>query len=83
MNAHTGHAASQVYSWRVKVGSMANGYNYYLGAEMFPNGNNTQNDTAPKPNLPGGGITCYTKVEYRKLANGPWYSGATSTFKCM
>ena len=82
-NAHNSHTASQVYSWRVKVGSTANGYNYYLGVEMSSNGNNAQNDTAPKPGLPGGGNTCYTKVEYRKVAAGPWYSGTTSAFTCM
>lgn len=81
-NAHGSHTASQIYSWRVKVGSMANGYNYYLGVEIISDTNNSQNDTAPKPNLPGNGVLCYTKPEYRKVKGGPWYSGETSTFTC-
>lgn len=81
MNAHSGHAASQIYSWRVKVGSAANGYNYYLGNEILSNGANVQYD----PNvtgLPSTGL-CYTKAEYRKVPNGPWYSGTNSTFTCV
>jgi len=38
-NAHDNHTASQIYSWRVKVGSVLNGYNYYLGGEIISNGN--------------------------------------------
>lgn len=80
-NAHGSHAASQVYSWRIKVGSMPNGYNYYLGTERLSNGNNQQDDTTVT-GLPGSGVLCYTKVEYRQVQNGPWYSGATSSFRC-
>lgn len=79
-NAHTGHAASQVNSWRVKVGSFQNGYDHYLGGPFFPNGNNQQND--PGVRVPGGGVVCYAKVEYRKVANGSWYNGPTWIFTC-
>lgn len=81
-NAHGSHAASQIYSWRVKVGSVLNGYNYYLGTEIISNGSNTQFDTAAKPKLPGNQMTCYTKPEYRKVQGGPWYSGDTTIFTC-
>ena len=80
-NAHDSHAASQIYSWRVKVGTYLNGYNYYLGAEILSNGANDQND--PNVNgLPGPGSSCHTKAEYRKVANGPWWSGTDSIFTC-
>jgi hypothetical protein len=79
-NAHDTHLASQVHSWRVKVGSVINGHNYYLGNELFPNGANTQND--PNVTLPNTGL-CYTKVEYRKVSGGPWYSGHNTTFTCV
>lgn len=80
-NAHTGHTASQVYSWRIKVGTMPNGYNLYPGTEILSNGNNQQYDPAVT-GLPGNNTLCYTKVEYRQVANGPWYSGASQTFRC-
>lgn len=79
-NAHDVHPPSQIYSWRVKVGSVLNGHNYYLGNEIRSNGYNEQSTNVT--GLPPNG-TCYTKVEYRKVPNGPWWSGTSSTFKCI
>ena len=72
-DGHLGHNPVGAVNWRLKVGTSPNGFDACFKETTAL----TWTCTPPQ-----GHRVYYVKVEYQKVAGGPWYSSATNSFTC-